>query len=147
MAEFGLVTKVIGDEVLVKLQRNDACSKCGACSASSDSKDMFIHAINNCLAEQDQWVEIQLDESNFIQAVSIMYGVPLIGLLVGVFVGFGVSRLFFETMGDLLTVGFGLLGAGICFFAINKNEHRFNTNKFKAKAIRIVESTEAHCSL
>jgi len=146
MAEFGIVTQVIDEEVVVKLQRNDACSKCGACSAGMESKDMFIHAKNDCLAEADQWVEIQLDESNFILAVAIMYGIPLIGLLVGVFVGYGIGVFFFETMVDLLTIGFGLLGAGFSFFMINRNEHRFNTSRFKAKAIRIVDYSEAHCN-
>lgn len=147
MAEFGIVTKVVDDEVVVKLQRNDACSKCGACSAGMESKDMFIHAKNHCLAEEEQWVEIQLDESNFIQAVGIMYGIPLLGLLVGVFIGFGIGTFFFETMTDLLTIGFGLATAGLCFFLINKNEHHFNTNKYKAKAIRVVDFSEAHCDL
>lgn len=147
MAEFGLVTQVIDDEVVVKLNRTDACSKCGACSASAESKDMFIHAKNDCLAEKDQWVEIQLDESNFIQAVVIMYGIPLLGLLIGVFAGYIVGRLFFETMVDLLTIGFGLLTAGLCFMLIHRNEHRFNTGKFKAKAIRVVESVNQSCEL
>jgi len=49
-------------------------------------------------------------------------------------------------MVDLLTIGFGLLGAGFSFFMINRNEHRFNTSRFKAKAIRIVDYSEAHCN-
>jgi sigma-E factor negative regulatory protein RseC len=142
MAEIGIVTQVIEDEVVVKLKRSEACASCGACSNGLESKDMFIHAKNYCLAEKDQWVEITLNESNFIQAVAIMYGIPLIGLMVGIFIGFGIGVLFFETMIDLLSIGFGLLSAGLCFFIINRNEQKFRSNKYKARAIRIVEGME-----
>ena len=138
MAEIGQVTKVNKDEVVVRLMRQEACAKCGACSAGLESKDMFIHAINLCHAKEDDFVEIELEEANFIKAVFIMYGIPLIGLLIGIAIGEGLGFLFFEGLHDILGIIMGILGALAVYLFIRLNEKRFHTEKYKPVAKKIV---------
>lgn len=138
MAEVGQVTMVDKDEVVVRLMRQEACGKCGACSVGLDNKDMFIHAANLCHANVDDYVEIELEEANFIMAVFIMYGLPLIGLLIGIAIGEGLGYLFFKGLHDVLGIILGLLGAVAVYLLIRLNEKRFHTDKFRPVAKRIV---------
>jgi len=144
MSEIGQVMKVQGEDVHVRLLRQEACAKCGACTAGLDSKDMFVDAENLAKAKANDWVEIQLEEANFIKAVMIMYLIPLGGLLAGLFLGSILGMLLLPKAVDILAIVCGLSGAGLSFFLIHKNEHRFKTKRFKPKAIRISE-TAASC--
>ncbi len=142
MAEIGQVVEVMDGEVKVKLLRKEACAKCGACTAGLDSKDMFIDAANMAKAREGEWVEIQLEESNFLKAVAIMYGIPLIGLLAGLALGSVMGALFIPRFADMLAIVLGLGGAGLSFVVIHMNEARFRTKKFKPKAVRIVDPAQ-----
>lgn len=142
MAEFGQVINVVDEDVKVRLNRKEACAKCGACSAGLENKDMFIQASNIAHAKLDDWVEIRLDEENFIKAVAIMYGIPLIGLLVGLIGGVLFGQMFVPGLADIIGVGTGLLGAGIAFILIHANEAKFNTKKYKPIAVRVVDVSE-----
>jgi sigma-E factor negative regulatory protein RseC len=142
MAEFGQVVKVLNGDVRVRLNRQEACAKCGACTAGLESKDMFIEATNIAKAKMDDWVEIQLEEANFIKAVAIMYGIPLIGLLLGLALGSLAGNYWFPGFADILGIIAGLLGAGLSFLLIHLNEDKFKTKKFKPKAVRRVKAEE-----
>ncbi len=92
---------------------------------------MFIDAANMAKAREGEWVEIQLEESNFLKAVAIMYGIPLIGLLAGLALGSVMGALFIPRFADMLAIVLGLGGAGLSFVVIHMNEARFRTKKFK----------------
>ena len=147
MAEIGQVTKVEDEEVVVRLFRKDACAKCGACAAGLESKDMFIHATNLCEAKENSWVEIYLEEANFLKAVILMYGIPLIGLLFGLVIGMLFGHAVVPNYEDWITFIFGILGAGSTFLFLHFNEHRFKTKTYKPRAIRLVdaEKEEIRC--
>jgi len=142
MAEFGQVINVLDEDVKVRLNRQEACAKCGACSAGLESKDMFIEATNLAHAKLDEWVEIRLEEENFIKAVAIMYGIPLVGLLIGLIGGVVLGEMLVSGYGDIIGVVTGLLGAGISFLFIHINEDKFKTSKYKPRAIRVVDVNE-----
>jgi len=146
MAEIGQVTKVMDNEVRVRLNREEACAKCGACSAGLESKDMFIEATNVALAKEGDWVTIQLKEENFIKAVMIMYGIPLIGLMVGLIMGSVLGAMFIPKFAELLGIVLGLSGAGLSFLFIHLNEDKFKTKKYKPVAAKIVDSDDS-CEL
>lgn len=141
MAEIGRVTKLDGDFVTVKLQRQDACGHCNACTAGVETDDMILEAQNLCLAEEGDLVEISIEESNFLLAVIIMYIIPLGGLLVGVFLGYLLGKAIGvnEEITSLI-VGFLLLAA--TYITIRLNEKRFNTTKFRPIAHTVVKDHE-----
>lgn len=147
MGEIGQVVEVKDAVVKVRLNRKEACAKCGACTAGIESKDMFIEATNNALAHKGDFVEITLKEENFIKAVAIMYGIPLIGLLVGLGLGAGLGAAFMPGLADVLAIVLGLLGAGHSFLLIHLNENRFKVDEYKPKAVKVVDSYNDSCDI
>lgn len=146
MAEVGEVVEVKGKDVKVRLLRKEACAKCGACTAGLKSEDMFIDALNVAHAQKGDWVEIKLNEQNFLKAVGIMYVIPLAGLLAGLGLGALVGKLFLPSLADVLAIVLGLAGAGLSFLMIHLNEDKFKTDKFKPKAVKVTDKNRADCS-
>lgn len=141
MAEIGQVTEAYGEFVRVKLQRHDACSHCNACSAGVETEEMVLEAQNICRASEGDLVEISLEESNFLLAVIIMYTIPLVGLLVGIGVGYLVGG--FMTMNrEVIALIFGFAFLAVTYLVIRSNEKYFHTRKFRPVANEIVTQTE-----
>ena len=89
----GLVSEVKGDLAIVKIHRKEACGECRACLSGLTEKEMDIEAKNLCDAEEGDWVELELQENAFFNAVMIMYGLPFVAFIAGVVVGyFGVPK-------------------------------------------------------
>lgn len=133
MGENGVVISVNDDLIEVKLRRNEACSKCKACIAGLNDNEMIINAKNACGANIGDKVEIELKNENFLKAVGIMYGIPCVFFVIGVFMG---QLLFSELAG--LVIG-GILVFGVYFF-IRKNDHLFNKDEYTPVAVNLYES-------
>ena len=80
----GLVHTVKDDLVIATIHRKEACGECRACLSGMTKTEMDIEAKNLCDAEVGDWVELELQESAFFNAVVIMYGLPFIGFIAGV---------------------------------------------------------------
>lgn len=142
MAEIGVVIKETSDYVTVKLERKEACAKCRACTAGMTSKDMIIEAENRCRAKSGDYVKISLEQSNFLQAVFIMYTVPLIFLFVGLGVGYGIGHVLQFGNTELLAIVCGFTLLAIAFFLIRANEEKWKNKKFRPVAEEIVHEKE-----
>ena len=129
--ETGTVIKENGPLVTVKLERKEACAKCKACTAGLETKDMFLEAENLCDAKIGDIVSVSLEQSNFIKAVAIMYVIPLIGLLIGIGLGYMVSDQLNWQGVELISVLFGFVLMAITFLTIRANEKRWNTKEFR----------------
>lgn len=141
MAEIGQVIKVSEDFVTIKLQRQDACGHCNACTAGVETDDMILEAQNLCQAEEGDLVEVHIEESNFLLAVIIMYIIPLTALLIGLFIGSLVG----DAVGAYkelfaLVIGLGLVV--VSFLTIRANEPKFHTKKFRPIANHLVKKHE-----
>lgn len=137
MAESGQVIEIKENLVVVRLERQDACAKCKACVAGLESKDMFIEAENLCEASVGDWVNISLEQSNFLKAVFIVYTIPLIALILGLLIGY----LIFRTEIGSIIVGFSFIT--LAFLTIKLNEKRFNNGKYRPIAEEIVHKDKA----
>ena len=73
MAEKGQVTQLKpNDKAVVRMLRTEACAKCRVCMTFT-SKEMILEAYNQCGAEVGDWVELELQQDGFFNAVMIMY--------------------------------------------------------------------------
>lgn len=134
MAEVGQVIEVVNEKRLViKLSRQEACGKCKACTVGLQEKDMLLEAENLCEAKLDDFVEIYLEKSSFLKAVLIMYTIPLLAFLLGLLIGYLLTK------NELIIFGVGLAFMAIVFIAIRANEHRFNSAEYRPMAVKIVE--------
>lgn len=143
MAETGVVIKETGEYVTVKLERKEACAKCRACTAGMTSKDMIIEAENLCQAKQGDLVNVSLEQSNFLQAVLIMYTVPLVFLFIGLGIGYWISNLLSLQYTELVAVGCGFVLLALAYLVIRSKEDKWKSKKFRPVVDAIVKHEEA----
>ncbi len=133
--------EVCNDEVVVMLQRTEACAKCKACTAGFSKEEMIIRAKNICGATEKQWVSIELEHSNFLTAVLIMYGIPLVALMTGLLSGY----YFADQIGisDSALIGFilGIVLMCLSYLWIRSKEDKWKDKKFIPIATEIVTNT------
>jgi len=139
MAEIGQVVEIDNNSVVVKLERQEACAKCRACTAGLSKTEMIIKAINCCNAKIDDNVEIVIEESNFIQAVLIMYGIPFVSLMIGIFIGYYGSLKLGMQNNDIIGFCFGILLVIISYLWIKSKENYWKSKNFVPKAIKIAD--------
>lgn len=130
MAEKGQVTQIKpNNKAVIKMLRTEACAKCRVCMTFS-SKEMVLEAANECGADVGDWVELELQQDGFFNAVMIMYAFPCAGLLLGVLLGyFGLYNVIPGFNRELLSFICGLIGIFICHLVIKKNNYRWENNK------------------
>lgn len=140
MGERGYVTRATDETVVVILKRSEACAKCKACTAELTQNEMIINARNLCKAKEGDYVNIELESANFLKAVFIMYGVPCLFFITGIFLGYYILHLM-SVQGDTELIAF-LIGSALmiaAFFLIKINEKRLSKQKHIPIATRIVD--------
>lgn len=136
--ETGQVLEVKGKNLRLQMVRNAACGSCKACSIGIDSKSLELEAVNLCGAKKDDVVEIRLETDSFLSAVSIIYGIPLLCLLAGIFVGYLVGGSLATEVKELTAIGMGLLFMALGFLVIRSQNKKFRREKYVPKAVRVV---------
>ena len=125
---------ITGNQALVRFVRTDACGRCHACF-TLNSKETDIEIANTLGAREGDIVSIELKGGGMVQASLIMYGVPLLGLLIGVAVG--------SQWGDLYTALGGILLCAGTYFLLRGLEPRFSRmEKFKPRMLEILKRSE-----
>jgi sigma-E factor negative regulatory protein RseC len=88
MEQVGLVVEVKDDKAVVAVQRHDVCAKCGGCGAAvSGSGETHLEALNKVNAAVGQTVMISSDTAQVLKASFMVYMVPLLFLLAGLYIG------------------------------------------------------------
>lgn len=92
--------------------------------------EMDIEAKNLCDAEEGDWVELELQENAFFNAVIVMYGLPFIGFIVGIVLGyFGVPKLIPNISPVLPFSGSGRAGYCSCNAFGSQPDHRWESGQ------------------
>ena len=127
----GTVEKLESDCVIVTMERQDMCGDCHACDMMGEVKKCTLKCVNKCSSQIGDKVEVDVSNSTFMKATLIMYGLPLIGLVAGVGLGYQAS----ELLGIIL--GFSFM-AGI-FGLIKLGDHKKKYEKMLPVAIKIIQ--------
>lgn len=140
MAQIGKVEYIQDKNLFVKVIREGACAHCKMCTSGiNEGKECVIEAVNKCEAKVGDTVEIDVQDSFFLRATAIMYGVPLIVLIVGI----AVSLAILEPMGvsgaEMISAGIGLALTGIVYMGINKREKEDKNEKYLPMAVSILD--------
>jgi len=95
--EYGTVVELKGKQIAVVLcRRHSACDHCpssGACQLDNDSESMLVEAFNPIGAEISDRVKVAASTKHFLQSSFMLYIVPIIGLLIGAFIGQSIGEL------------------------------------------------------
>jgi sigma-E factor negative regulatory protein RseC len=140
MSEIGqVIEKRDNNRLVVKLQRQEACAKCRACSAGMKTEEMLLEAENLCNAEVGDKVDIALEESDFMKAVFIMYGIPFIFFVVGLIGSYFAMAQLGIANAELLSFVTGIVLVVISYLVIHQFEPHFRKDNYVPKAINVVE--------
>ena len=143
----GIVHEVKGDLAMVKIQRKEACGECRACFSGMMKTEMDIEAKNLCDAEEGDWVELELQENAFFNAVIVMYGLPFIGFIVGIVLGyFGVPKLIPNISPVLPSLVLGVLGIVLAMLWIHSQNHRWESGKYRHWQQRLWRKMSQKCA-
>ncbi len=139
MAEQGLVLSATADELTILLERTEACAKCRACIAGMQKNEMVLTAKNLCRAQTNDIVMVDLNPRLAFQAVMLMYGVPLLFLLVGIGAGYGLaSALGASAARDGIAFGLGIVGLVLSYLFIRNWDKRMDKTVYTPVATAIV---------
>ena len=138
----GEVGEVIGKEsgkLIVRMERKEACAKCRACTAGMKKEDMIIRAENVCNAEVGNKVDIVLDNADFMKATLIMYGIPFVAFMAGIFGGYYGALKMGINNSEVVRVVAGIVLVIVTYLIIHSQENRFKKGNFVPKALKVVE--------
>lgn len=91
--EIGVVTESDGNIVKIRLQRHVACEACGSASTCFPTGGVqpLIEAVNEVGASVGDVVKLERAGSKRLGASFLVFGVPLIAMLIGTYVGYAAS--------------------------------------------------------
>lgn len=140
MKEIGKVIKIEEDQATIMIQRSTACGECGNCQVGREKLQMVMTADNEVGAMVGDEVEIDLENVNFMTAMLIAYGFPLLALMVGIFGGYygmlalGLSDSTAQALGSII----GLVALAASYAVIKyKDDSIKKMKKFKPVIVGI----------
>ncbi len=125
--EVGIIKKIFDDNMAIVIA--DRTSMCGNCPSKGmchpfggDENKIEITAYNRINAKQGDIVKVQIDEKIFLKASFIVYGIPILFLLIFSVLG----KVFFKK--DIFSFITGFLGMIMSFILIKFYENRNKRN-------------------
>jgi len=105
--EEGIIIEISKDNIArVKVGRHNECKNCGACPGDNS---VIMDAKNPIEAKIGQRIAFEMKDTNILMAAFVVYIVPLVAVVAGVFVGqiiakeFGYSVRGFQIGGGIIT--------------------------------------------
>lgn len=135
---YGTVQSKKEDYVTVVLERQDMCGDCHACEMLSSKKKCTINCESEISCDVGDYVEINVTKNRFLKATYLMYGVPLVTYLSGVFIGSFMGNVM-GSQGEIGGVIGGIVGIAVGYGIIKKKETKKDFQKYLPKIVRKVE--------
>ncbi len=149
MEHFGLVQKTTNETAIVILQRHLTCENCGKCGilSGSSSRDITIEALNTFQAQSGQRVVLETDDRQVLFISFMLYLVPVVVLLAGIFIGLAAAGRLGLTMNhELFAVCIGLVMMAAVFILIRLWDRSAKLNKKYLPVITdLVQHEETGC--
>jgi sigma-E factor negative regulatory protein RseC len=92
--EEGIVVESHGDRATIAVERGSACKHCSAkalCRPFGETSNR-IEVANPIGAEQGQRVVVAIEPTRLVRNAVVLYGVPLVALIIGAALGSHVAR-------------------------------------------------------
>lgn len=147
MLSIGVVESVYGDKAVVSLMRHSACGDCGACQMGAENMQRSVEALNPLGAKVGDKVTMEMADETVLQAAFIVYIIPLLILIVGMFITvyalnyFNISE-YVELYGFLV----GLIGMAISFLIIRRREKKLTASGvLRISIVQINEEDDTTC--
>lgn len=135
MKKQGKVKKVNGGNATVSMPRSSACGECGECMVPGNGK-IEIEADNFISAKEQDIVRVKIEEVNLFFLSTIVYLIPLLFFLLGVFLGY---KFFPFLVGTLKYRSLFSVFSGILFIIVGSTFFLKKFNKKRKCNFKIVE--------
>lgn len=118
MEQVGFVKSVLKDKAELEVRRASGCGNCSGCASSCEVKAHVITIRNSVDAKVGDLVELRGESKSIIKYMFIIYMIPFVFLVAGIFIG----NDYFKGMGyesyELLSFASGLFFLLISFFIV-----------------------------
>lgn len=140
MIEIGRIVEISGEKAKVSLPRKEGCAGCGKCSFAVGGKSMVLEAENDAGGRTGDEVEVNVPSRDPLQASLLVFGLPLLALLVGAIGGYWI----FQSFGADPNFGAILFAAALLVAAFlwvrSRERKRSSTSDGRIAVIRIIKS-------
>jgi len=124
----GVVKEIKDGKVIVVFSRTSACGKCEACGMLKETGEMYLSFDYEEEVKVGENVGVYVDESFFLFSAFLLYGIPLLVLLIGTVLA---SLIFNEGYNQLIAAGFGFVMCVASYFVLKKYNGYFDKKKNK----------------
>lgn len=125
MSQIGTVQSMKNDHVFVKVIREEACAHCKVCTTGiNEGKECLIEAVNQCDAIVGDVVNIDIQANLFLKATAIMYGIPLIAMVLGILISLGIMNKLGIPNADIISAMIGIIVTAMVYAWINLREKK-----------------------
>lgn len=136
MAQIGKVESVKNKNVFVTVIREEACAHCQMCTTGiNEGKKCTIEAVNKCDAKVGDTVEIDVQSNFFLRATAIMYGLPLVAMMVGIGVSLAILESIQVSNAEIISAVIGLVLTALVYLTINKREKNNKNTQYLPIAV------------
>lgn len=132
---YGIVKEIKDNTVVVTMQRQDMCGDCHACEMLSGKKQCTLNCKTDIPCQIGDQVEVSITNDYFLKATYLIYGIPLVGLLLGLGMGVCVSRVIGVQYEDIVVVVSMIIGIGLGMFYIKVKDHKKTYEQFLPQII------------
>jgi sigma-E factor negative regulatory protein RseC len=143
--EEGIVIKTDAKTAWIKTVKTDACASCSAkssCHTLGGGKEVEVEAINTAGARIGDRVVIGFETAPLLKATFLIYIFPILGLLLGAFIGQTAAPLFaLNPSAASIIVGFLFLFLALWFIK-QKGNRLAEQNRYRPKVVRILIQAE-----
>lgn len=131
MEQQGYIVGIVDNKTAhMKMQRHSACASCGKCATTSEKKDILVEVDNSVGAKVGDRVVVNMESVNVLKAASIVYLLPLVGLLVGTIATYSILQYLGNINNiEILSGIVGLVLMIVSFFVLNKNDSKFRDSR------------------
>lgn len=128
--EVGIVVKIGDGQAEIHFPRKSMCEHCGACGVLSESAlEMCLTVADDGTLVEGDKVTLEVDKSYFMVSAWLLYGVPLVALILGIVAG---TLLW----GDGIPAAALAIGAsGLCYLVLRLLDGRLR--RWRKQHIRI----------
>jgi len=149
LEQYGQVIETREDQkALVRVRKHLACGSCNRCGGifgdPEKNREDVVEALNPIRAQKGDHVKMEMNPNEMLLAAFLLYIVPLIALLSGLFLGrnFAISA-GLSGSPDLWGFLIGLLAMLLIFYFFRRQESRLSRGRrFKSVLTAVVDLTE-----
>lgn len=105
----GQVIKIDSEHMIISMKRDSACGSCESCAAGCESKEHIIKAKLRNDYKVGDFVSIKVDSRQMLKGVMMVYLVPLLAFLIGIFASNYLFKKFDFKIPDFYSIIIGVI--------------------------------------